>query len=60
MPLLKPPFDATETTKTHKFDILKTLQSAEDSERRESAEDTARRARIYREIEVQLQELPTR
>jgi len=42
------------------FDLLETFQLADDSERTESAEDTTRRAQVLREIDTQIQELPTR
>ncbi len=52
--------DFESPTEDGEFDILDTLQSAEDSERTESAEDTTRRAQVLREIEMQIQELPAR
>ncbi len=42
------------------FDLLETYLSADASEQVESAEDTTRRARILREIEAEIQELPAR
>jgi RNA polymerase sigma-70 factor, ECF subfamily len=42
------------------FDILETLESLEASERTESAEKTTSRAQILQEIEVEINQLPTR
>jgi len=42
------------------FDLLETLAAVEDSQRVESAEDSARRAQTLREIENEIQELPAR
>ena len=42
------------------FDLLETFQSSDTAERTESAEDTTRRAQVLREIDTQIQELPTR
>jgi RNA polymerase sigma-70 factor (ECF subfamily) len=42
------------------FDLLETLQLAEDSQRTESAEDAMGRAQVFGEIEVEIQELPPR
>lgn len=42
------------------FDLLETYAAIEDSQKVESAEDSTRRAQILREIETEIQELPTR
>jgi RNA polymerase sigma-70 factor (ECF subfamily) len=42
------------------FDLLETLDSSADSNQIESAEKTTERAQILREIETEIQELPTR
>ncbi len=42
------------------FNILETLESSEDSQRTESAEDSTNRAQTMRLIEAQIQELPGR
>jgi RNA polymerase sigma-70 factor (ECF subfamily) len=42
------------------FNILETLESSEDSQRTESAEDSTNRAQTLRLIEAQIQELPGR
>jgi RNA polymerase sigma-70 factor (ECF subfamily) len=42
------------------FDLLETLNVQGDSEQTESAESTTARAQILREIEIEVQELPTR
>ena len=42
------------------FDLLETFHSSDNAERTESAEDTTRRAQVLREIDAQIQELPTR
>jgi RNA polymerase sigma-70 factor (ECF subfamily) len=42
------------------FDLLETYAAADDSQKVESAEDSTRRVQILREIEVEIQELPTR
>ena len=42
------------------FDLLEAFAGAADSEQIESAEDVTRRAQILREIELQIQALPTR
>ena len=42
------------------FDLLETYSGIEDSQQTESAEDTTRRAQIFREIEVEVQQLPGR
>ncbi len=42
------------------FDLLETFQSSSQSEAQESAEDSTRRAQVLREIDTQIQELPTR
>jgi RNA polymerase sigma-70 factor, ECF subfamily len=42
------------------FDLLETFTAAEGSQQAESAEDTTRRAQIFRAIEAQIQELPAR
>jgi RNA polymerase sigma-70 factor (ECF subfamily) len=42
------------------FDLLETFQASSNSERNESAEDSTRRAQVLREIDNQIQELPTR
>ena len=42
------------------FDILETLESLNDSEGTESAQDATERAQILREIEVEIKQLPGR
>jgi RNA polymerase sigma-70 factor, ECF subfamily len=42
------------------FDLLETFAGANESERVESAEDSTRRRQVLREIEVEIQDLPTR
>jgi len=42
------------------FDLLETYLASDSSQQVESAEDSTRRAQILREIEVHIQELPTR
>jgi RNA polymerase sigma-70 factor (ECF subfamily) len=42
------------------FDLLETFAGIEDSQQTESAEDTTRRAQIFREIETEVQQLPGR
>jgi len=42
------------------FDLLETYSSADESQRVESAEDATRRAKILREIETEIMELPAR
>ena len=42
------------------FDILETLESLNDSEGTESAQDATERAQILREIEVEVKQLPGR
>ena len=42
------------------FDLLETYLPTDASQQSESAEDSTRRAQILREIEAQIQELPTR
>ena len=42
------------------FDILETLESLEESEKTESAEKTTSRAQILQQIEVEINQLPTR
>ena len=42
------------------FDLLETYSGIEDSQQTESAEDTTRRAQIFREIEAEVQQLPGR
>jgi RNA polymerase sigma-70 factor, ECF subfamily len=42
------------------FDLLETLDSSADSDQVESAESSTERAQILREIELEIQELPTR
>ena len=42
------------------FDLLETLSVQDGSEETESAEKTTSRAQILREIEIEIQELPTR
>jgi len=42
------------------FDLLETYESEDSSQRSESAEDTTRRAQVFREIESQIKELPPR
>ena len=42
------------------FDLLEAFAGANDSQQIESAEDSTRRAQILREIELQIQALPTR
>jgi len=42
------------------FDLLEAFAGADDSQQIESAEDSTRRAQILREIELQIQALPTR
>jgi RNA polymerase sigma-70 factor (ECF subfamily) len=42
------------------FDLLETYASADSSQQVESAEDSTRRAQIFREIESEIQELPGR
>ncbi len=42
------------------FDVLETLSVVEGSERNESAQTTVERSQIFREIEIEIQELPGR
>ena len=42
------------------FDLLETYGGIEESQQTESAEDTTRRAQIFREIETEVQQLPAR
>ena len=42
------------------FDLLETYTAAEGFQQVESAEDSTRRAQIFKEIEVEIQQLPTR